>query len=90
MKKLDTMPPRHPINAALELTLRCNLKCKMCMFRHSDGENARLAAEELTASQWSDMAQQLFDAGTLNILITGFVTIEPKGSVNHEENISIH
>lgn len=71
MKKLDTMPSRYPINATLELTLRCNLKCKMCMFRHGDCENARLAAEELTASQWADMAQQLFDAGTLNILITG-------------------
>ena len=71
MKMLDAMPARDPINATLELTLRCNLKCKMCMFRHSDRENARLAAGELTASQWADMAQQLFDAGTLNILITG-------------------
>ena len=71
MKKLDTLPPRHPVNATLELTLRCNLKCKMCMFRHSDSENARMAAEELSATQWSDMAQQLFDAGALNILITG-------------------
>lgn len=71
MKKLDTMPPRHPINATLELTLRCNLKCKMCMFRHADDENARLASEELTASQWADLALQMFDAGTLNILITG-------------------
>ena len=65
------MPPRHPVNATLELTLRCNLKCKMCMFRHSDQENACLAAEELTADQWADMAKQLFDAGTLNILFTG-------------------
>jgi MoaA/NifB/PqqE/SkfB family radical SAM enzyme len=71
MKKLDAMPARHPVNATLELTLRCNLKCKMCMFRHSDRENACLAAEELTSAQWADMAQQLFDAGTLNILITG-------------------
>ena len=71
MKMLDVMPARHPVNATLELTLRCNLKCKMCMFRHSDRENACLAAEELTSSQWADMAQQLFDAGTLNILITG-------------------
>ena len=71
MKTLDAMPARHPINATLELTLRCNLKCKMCMFRHSDSENSRLAAEELTAAQWSDMGQQLFDAGTLNVLITG-------------------
>ena len=71
MKMLDAMPARHPVNATLELTLRCNLKCKMCMFRHSDRENACLAAEELTSAQWADMAQQLFDAGTLNILITG-------------------
>jgi MoaA/NifB/PqqE/SkfB family radical SAM enzyme len=71
MKKLDAMPPRHPVNATLELTLRCNLKCKMCMFRHSDCENARLAGEELTAAQWAHMARQMFDAGTLNVLITG-------------------
>lgn len=71
MKKLDVMPERHPINATLELTLRCNLKCKMCMFRHSDRENGNLAAKELTASQWADMARQLSDAGTLNLLITG-------------------
>ncbi len=71
MKKLDTMPERYPINATLELTLRCNLKCKMCMFRHSDCENAGMAVKELTASQWADMAQQMYEAGTLNILITG-------------------
>lgn len=71
MKKLDAMPERYPINATFELTLRCNLKCKMCLFRHSDEENAHLAAGELTAAQWADMAQQLWDAGTLNLLITG-------------------
>ena len=71
MKKLDVMPERHPINATLELTLRCNLKCKMCMFRHSDRENAHMCAAELTASQWTALARQLWDAGTLNLLITG-------------------
>lgn len=71
MKKLDSMPVRHPVNATLELTLRCNLKCKMCMFRHADDENARLASEELSASRWADLARQMFEAGTLNILITG-------------------
>ena len=59
MKMIDAMPARHPVNATLELTLRCNLKCKMCMFRHSDRENACLAAEELTSAQWADMAQNL-------------------------------
>ena len=71
MKKLDTMPPRYPINATLELTLRCNLKCKMCMFRHSSQDDTLLAEGELTASQWADIAKQLWDAGTLNILFTG-------------------
>lgn len=71
MKKLDTMPSRYPINATLELTLRCNLKCKMCMFRHSSQDDILLAEGELTASQWADIAKQLWDAGTLNILFTG-------------------
>ena len=71
MKKLDAMPARHPVNATLELTLRCNLHCKMCMFRHHSREDARLAAEELTAAQWADLARQLWEAGTLNLLITG-------------------
>ena len=65
------MPDRYPLNATLELTLRCNLKCKMCMFRHDDRENARLSDGELSAEQWAELARQLFDAGTLNILITG-------------------
>lgn len=65
------MPSRHPMNATLELTLRCNLKCKMCMFRRSDDDNFQLSTEELTAFQWENIAQQLCDAGTLNVLITG-------------------
>lgn len=71
MNKIETMPARYPVNATLELTLRCNMKCKMCMFRHRSDEDAILAGEELNTSQWADLAQQLFDAGTLNILITG-------------------
>lgn len=68
MKSLD---PRYPVNGTFELTLRCNLRCKMCMFRHANAENARLSAGELTASQWISLAKQVFDAGTLNLLITG-------------------
>ena len=62
---------RHPINGTFELTLRCNLRCKMCMFRHADSENSRLLAGELTAQQWADMAQQAADAGTVSLLLTG-------------------
>lgn len=71
MNKLDALPPRYPVNGTFELTLRCNLHCKMCMFRHADSENPQLLAGELTAEQWIHMAKQAFDAGTLNLLLTG-------------------
>ncbi|MBE5928406.1 MAG: radical SAM protein [Lachnospiraceae bacterium] len=71
MKYLEKMPLRSPINGTLELTLRCNLKCKMCMFRHGDDENAQLSNNELTVEQWKNIGYQLRDAGTLNLLITG-------------------
>lgn len=71
MNKLEKMPVRYPINATLELTLRCNLKCKMCMFRHGDEADSRLMKGELSSAQWEDLIKEMFDAGVLNILITG-------------------
>lgn len=71
MKPLEAMPHRYPVNGTFELTLRCNLHCQMCMFRHEDGENASLLEKELSAEQWISLAKQVFDAGTLNLLITG-------------------
>lgn len=68
---LEPMAVRYPVNGTFELTARCNLHCKMCMFRHRDCENAALQEKELSAQQWIDMARQVFDAGTLNLLITG-------------------
>ena len=53
---LDEMPERNPTDGTFELTIRCNLHCKMCLFRHDDSENAELMAKELTAKQWIDMA----------------------------------
>lgn len=71
MEILKEMPPRNPINGTFELTVRCNLKCKMCLFRHDDSENAEIMANEKTAEEWIDMARQVAEAGTLNLLITG-------------------
>lgn len=65
------MPKRYPTNGTFELTVRCNLKCKMCLFRHQDSENSILMSNELTTDQWIDMAHQVADAGTMNLLITG-------------------
>lgn len=68
---IKDMPKRNPTNGTFELTVRCNLHCKMCMFRHDDSENLELMAKELTAEQWIDMACQVAEAGTMNLLITG-------------------
>ena len=62
---------RYPVSGTFELTLRCNLHCQMCMLRHADCENDCLQGQELTADQWIDMAKQVAQAGTLNLLLTG-------------------
>ena len=68
---LTEMPKRCPVDGTFELTVRCNLHCKMCLFRHDDSENAEIIGKELTTEQWVDMAKQAAEAGTLNLLITG-------------------
>lgn len=45
---LTEMPKRYPINGTFELTVRCNLHCKMCLFRHDDSENEELTKEKGT------------------------------------------
>ncbi len=65
------MPRRTPVEGTFELTVRCNLHCGMCLFRHADSENETLRKKELTASQWTDMGRQATEAGTLHLLITG-------------------
>lgn len=68
---IHEMPRRCPTDGTFELTVRCNLHCKMCLFRHDDSENQEIMAKELTAAQWIDMAEQVADAGTISLLITG-------------------
>lgn len=70
-KMLKEMPKRIPVNGTFELTVRCNLHCKMCLFRHDDSENEEIMQNELSAAQWIDMARQAAEAGTLTLLITG-------------------
>lgn len=70
MEKLQ-QPKRYPVDGTFELTVRCNLHCKMCLFRHDDSENATIMKKELTTAQWIDMAKQVSQAGTGTLLITG-------------------
>lgn len=65
------MPERYPIDGTFELTVRCNLRCKMCLFRHDDSENAELIKHELSARQWISIAEQAAELGTMGILLTG-------------------
>ncbi len=68
---LDKMPERNPTEGTFELTIRCNLHCKMCLFRHDDSENREIIAKELTAAEWIDLGRQAAEAGTFSLLITG-------------------
>ena len=68
---IKEMPRRIPIDGTFELTVRCNLRCKMCLFRHADSENKELKEKELTAEQWINIARQAAEAGTISMLITG-------------------
>ena len=53
MKELTELPKRCPVNGTFELTIRCNLHCKMCLFRHADCENATLQQNELTTEHFN-------------------------------------
>ena len=56
------MLERYPFNGTFELTVRCNLQCKMCMLRQEERESGRLLSKELSTQQWIELARQVADA----------------------------
>lgn len=62
---------RIPLNGTFELTARCNLGCKMCLIRIDNQRMSELGGRERTADEWIDMAGQIMEQGTLELLITG-------------------
>lgn len=62
---------RYPLNGTFELTGRCNLQCKMCLMRVDSRRMQELNLRERTAEEWIDMAKQILEAGTLELLLTG-------------------
>lgn len=62
---------RVPLEGTFELTVRCNLHCKMCLFRHDDCENYSIMERELTTEQWIQMAKNVAAEGTVQLLLTG-------------------
>lgn len=61
---------RVPIAAQLELTSRCNLRCKMCYVCSIKNQN-ELINKERTAKEWIELARQAKEAGVLYLLLTG-------------------
>lgn len=65
------MSIRCPVNGTFELTGRCNLNCKMCYVHVNEERMHSLNLTERTADEWIQMAKQVWNAGTLKLLITG-------------------
>lgn len=61
---------KSPISAVLELTPRCNLRCRMCYIRMTPEEMAPRGRER-TAEEWLALAEELRDAGVVFMLLTG-------------------
>ena len=60
-----------PISGTFELTPVCNFNCKMCYVRKTAREVACSERGILTLDDWRAIARQVFDAGTLDLLLTG-------------------
>ncbi len=60
-----------PINMMLELTYRCNERCLHCYLPETQGLRPTRAGEELTAAEWNRVLEELVEAGTLYLILTG-------------------
>ena len=61
---------RIPFKGTFELTPLCSLQCKMCLMR-LDARSRDAAGRELTTSEWIRMGELAFEAGTIDLLLTG-------------------
>lgn len=62
---------RNPLEGTFELTARCNLRCRMCLIRIDEKRMEELGGRERTTEEWIHMAREIFDAGTVTLLLTG-------------------
>lgn len=61
---------RMPLNAIIELTERCNLRCKHC-YIHDPARDQLVRSRELTTEQWFRIFDELAEAGCLWMTWTG-------------------
>lgn len=60
---------RIPVSGSLELTLRCNLRCKHCYIAH--GHNGIPGKQELSLGEIRRILDEITDAGCFWLLLTG-------------------
>src|SRR5439155_8125892 len=65
-----SMRERIPIMGGLELTFRCNLACVHCYVNLAPNDR-EAARRELTTDEWYRVIDQVADAGTLWLTLTG-------------------
>lgn len=68
--RLRAIQRRRPLNCTIELTYRCNFRCKMCYVRMDDDQAAPYGRMR-TVEEWLSMAQQMREAGVLYLTLTG-------------------
>lgn len=61
---------RTPVNGSIELLPLCNMNCDFCYVRLARDEMERVGRMH-TADEWLSIGQQMKDAGTLFLLLTG-------------------
>lgn len=61
---------RIPYKGTFELTPRCSMKCRMCYMR-LDPPQIKQQGRELTTEEWIRLGKMAFDAGTVDLLLTG-------------------
>lgn len=78
---------RIPLAGSLELTARCNLRCKMCYVCQSAGSKEAINSE-LTTAQWIKLAEEIRDEGALFTTLTGGEVLLRKDFKEIYENIT--
>ena len=85
--QLRAIQRRRPLSCTLELTYRCNFRCRMCYVRMSDVQAAPYGRIR-TVDEWLGMAKQLFDAGVLYLMLTGGECTQYPGFENLYEELA--
>ncbi len=62
---------RLPLSGTFELSPICNLDCRMCYVRKTADEVRNSPRSAMTLDEWKQLGDEIFDAGTLFLLVTG-------------------